>query len=105
MPTIKQKTIGGRTYELKQHDTDRPGKQHEYFVTEDGQRIDDPVYTRAAGERQFEETVSAIRRAEGEDRARDRGPSLPGLGGGPPAGGFLFGDEPDDDDGPYFPGF
>lgn len=109
MPTIKQKTIGGSTYELKQDKTSRSGKQYEYYVTEDGQMIDDPVYTREAGMREFRETVDAIRRAEGNDRSESRGPSLPDLGGG--SGGEpsipQFGPDvnEDDDDEPGLPFF
>lgn len=100
MPTIKSRTIGGKTYSLKQYETSKDGKQYEYYVTEDGRRIDDPVYTREAGMRQFRETVNAIQRAEGKDRNESRGPSIPGFGTSDGSG--MFGDE---DNGPTFPGF
>lgn len=84
MPTIKQKTVDGRTYELKRYRTDKPGKQYEYYVTEDGAKMDDEVYTREAGERQFRETIQVVETAAEKDRGGGGG-GFPGVGG--PAGG------------------
>lgn len=107
MPTIKQKTTGGRTVKLKRYETQKPGKQYEYYVTAGGSIVDDPVYTREDGMRQFRDTVQTVRRAEGEERTANRGPSLPGFGGGGMMGGPSFhGDKDgDDDDEPFLPGF
>lgn len=106
MPTIKQKTVNGRTLELKRSPTHKDGAQYEYYVSERGSGpVDDPVYTREAGERQLRETVQAYERA---DKAESSGPSLPGMGGGGgepqlPDLGLGPRDDGDGDDEPRFP--
>lgn len=101
MAVIKQKTVGGMTYKLRQAKTEKEGKQYEYYVTEDGSPIDDPVYTRRRAMQQFRETINAVQRAEGEDRAASRGPSIPGFGqstGERSMSPLGLGMEDDDDD-------
>lgn len=90
MDVLKSKTIGGKTYELRRTPTDRGGKQYEYYVTESGGRIDDPVYTRERGMQQWRETVQAIRRAEGKERSNSRSDTeLFGFGNVEPRGNPL----------------
>lgn len=114
MAVIKQKTIGGETYVLKQEKTFKDDKQFEYFVAkQNGGPVGDPVYTRREGMQMFRETVRAVQRAEGEDRNEARGgmgPSMPAFGdsggGSPGLPGFGMDEEDDDDDdGPSLPFF
>lgn len=103
MAILKQKKIGGRTYKLHQRKTDRSGKQYEYYVSEDGNQIGDPVYTRDRGMDEWRETINAIQRAEGEDRNESRGM---GLGVQPQGidvgqGDFGFSSKDDDDSPPW----
>lgn len=105
MPVIKQKTVGDDTLQLKRVKTQKPGKQWEYYVTEQGGGpIDDPVYTREDAMQQFRETVSAYERANEADR-NERGGFMGGgfMGGG--GGGFGGSDGSDDGPTPVGMGF
>lgn len=77
------------------------------FVSEDGGPVEDPVYSRRAGDRQFNETIRLVKQADESNSGG--GPTLPGMGGGPSdeptlpgMGGF---DDDDGDDGPSLPFF
>lgn len=102
MPTLKQKTVNGTTYQLKRYRTDEPGKQFEYYITADGfnengrdRRFEDETfYTRSEAMQAWNEHLRLVREGAGMARAQDRGPSLPGMGGGMGSG-----------DGPSLPGF
>lgn len=98
MEILKQKRIGGKTYELRRERTNRSGKQYAYYVTENGKRVDDPVYSRKEGREEWSATIQHIRRAEGEDRNEARSPGFSfGIAGGDRAPDFRVGFDPDDD--------
>jgi len=118
MPTLKQKTIDGETYQLKRYKSSRPNKQYEYYITAEGftengqdrRYGDETYYTRDRAMKEWQNHIRTVRRGAAEERNDARGPSLPGFnagGGGASLPGFGFDDEEDDDDegGFYLPGF
>lgn len=84
MPAVRQKTVDGRTYKLMKAKTERSGTEYEYYVTENGNPVEDPVYSRSEGDRQFEETIRLVKKGT-ESNGR-------GMFGG---GGFGIGDPSD----------
>lgn len=118
MPTIRQTTVDGRTFKLKQYRTDRHGKQYEYHVTKDGRRVGGGVYTRDEGEKMFRELALGERQnnqmeptgstssggplpgADADSRSTSE-PSIPGMGTLDTDGD----DNTDDDDQPSLPFF
>lgn len=127
MPVIKQKTVGDRTIQLRRAQTEKTGKQYEYFVTDDTDSLPltRPVYTKDEGMQQFREQVTEADMELAESRGQESfdrdnssggggllggalgapsgggggGPTIPGMGG--PA--RTDDDDDDDDDGPYLP--
>jgi len=68
---IRQKQVDGRTYKLKRVRSSRRGEEFEYVVTEDGGRVDDPAFSRSQGIAQFENTISAVKRASTSDSTKN----------------------------------
>jgi len=129
MAVIKQKTVGDRTIQLRRGQTEKAGKQYEYFATDDTDSLPltQPVYTKEEGMQDFREQVTEADMDLAESRGQESfdrdntnggggllggalgGPSGGGGGGGPTIPGMGGpartddDEDDDDDDGPYLP--
>lgn len=66
MPTIKSKTVNGKTIELKEYDG-------EYHVAIDGAQQTDPVYTEQRAKQAFDGMVEAYGGPKAENQPRQYG--------------------------------
>lgn len=90
MPAIKQRTIDGETHYLYRYATDRPGKQHEYYIQVEGsnQRVDDETYyAKDRAMDAWREHIRLVQRGAGAERQDARGLGTPAFGGGGNADG------------------
>lgn len=95
MPTVKRRSVGDTTLQLKRYKTDRPGKEFEYYVTdEQGSKIGKTVYTRREGMERLREEAQEFARARkaGREQAlarQEQRPSLPDFGDRPAVSGEV----------------